>query len=116
MINSRSLILFTALVAYAPAASYGFLTTVKCTNVSDACANVPEVLPNQALRPNLASMRDPHELHSHRGVDSLRQSSWQLDHLFDSKSRPKVTLPHLHSPGPRGLSTLLAPLAPMAIV
>ena len=84
MINSRSLILFTALVAYAPAASYGFLTTVKCTNVSDACANVPEMLPNQALRPNLASMRDPHELHSHRGVDSLRQSSWQLDHLFDS--------------------------------
>ena len=84
MINPRSLTLFTALVASAPAASYGFLATVKCTNVSDACANVPEVLPNQALRPNLASMRDPHELHSHRGVDSLRQSSWQLNHLFDS--------------------------------
>ena len=84
MINSRLLTLFTALVASAPAASYGSLTAVKCTNVSDACTNVPEVLPNQALRPNLASMRDPHELHSHRGDDSLRQSSWQLDHLFDS--------------------------------
>ena len=84
MMNSRLLTLFTALVASAPAVCYGFLTENMCTNVSDACANVPEMLPNLALRPNLASIRDPHELHNHRGDASLRRSSWQLDHLFDS--------------------------------
>ena len=119
MMNSRLLTLFTALVASPPAVCYGFLTENMCTNVSDACANVPEMLPNLALRPNLASIRDPHELHNHRGDASLRRSSWQLDHLFDSdmiQAPSQGALPHLHSPGPRGLSTLLAPLAPMAIV
>ena len=52
MMSSRLLTLFTALVASAPAVCYGFLTENMCTNVSDACANVPEMLPNLALRPN----------------------------------------------------------------
>ena len=84
MMNSRLLTLFTALVASAPAACYGFLTDDKCTNVSDAGANVPEMLPNLTMRPNLASMRDAHELHNHRGDASPRRNSWELDNLFDS--------------------------------
>ena len=59
MMNSRLLTLFTALVASAPAVCYGFLTENMCTNVSDACANVPEMLPNLALRPNLACAHVP---------------------------------------------------------
>ena len=52
MINSRLLTLFAALVASAPADCYGSLIATKCTNVSDDCANVPEIMPNLALRPN----------------------------------------------------------------
>ena len=84
MINSRLLTLFAALVASAPADYYGFLIATKCTNVSDDCANVPEIMPNLALRPNLASMRDPHELNSHRGGAPPRRNSWHFDNLFDS--------------------------------
>ena len=84
MINSRLLTLFAALVASAPADCYGFLIATKCTNVSDECANVPEIMPNLALRPNLASMRDPHELNSHRGDAPPRRNSWHFDNLFDS--------------------------------
>ena len=84
MINSRLLTLFAALVASAPADCYGFLIATKCTNVSDDCANVPEIMPNLALRPNLASMRDPHELNSHRGGAPPRRNSWHFDNLFDS--------------------------------
>ena len=119
MMNSRLLTLLTALVASAPAACYGFLTDDKCTNVSDAGANVPEMLPNLTMRPNLASLRDAHELHNHRGDASPRRNSWELDNLFDSDMIQAPFQGDVASAltwAKRLVHTLLAPLAPMAIV